>query len=330
MSKKGVILLVICAVIAIIIVNDVQAHGSGRFQNLSLIFIALILETFPFLLLGIIISSLVRVFVPKKVFLRIFGRHKFWGLLAGGMLGIPLPICSCGTIPLARSLIKKGVPPYIGIMAILAIPIVNPITFLSTLVAFRFQAGMAFLRLGLGFGVALVTCLLLSFFIKSSEDILLDSAESSSADICEHPTENISSWSRKAKVWFSLQEMSEEFFEIGKFVIIGAFLAAFLQSFLPQDALLAIGQGRISALFTMLILGFALSLCSTADAFIAASFASVFSPASLLIFMVVGPTVSLKNIIIMYGVFKTKAVNAIIGLTVAVLLLFGLIGVFLL
>lgn len=105
----------------------------------------------------------------------------------------------------------------------------------------------------------------------------------------------------------------DEFFDMGKFLIIGAFIAAFLQTYVSTNALFVLGDGLVGSTVLMMGLAYFLSLCSEADAFIGASFRSIFPSTSILAFLVYGPMVDLKNTIMLLGAFKTKFVITLVG-----------------
>jgi uncharacterized membrane protein YraQ (UPF0718 family) len=100
----------------------------------------------------------------------------------------------------------------------------------------------------------------------------------------------------------------DEFFSVGKFFIIGALIAAAMQTFVKTSTLLSLGDGPIISIIIMMGLAFVLSLCSSADAFVASSFRSTFSNGSLVAFLVFGPMFDIKNMLVMLGTFKSKLV----------------------
>lgn len=112
----------------------------------------------------------------------------------------------------------------------------------------------------------------------------------------------------QSKIWSTLQASCDEFFEMGKYFIIGAFLGAMAQTFIPRSLLLGIGQDKLASILIMLVFAFAVSVCSSADAFIAASFANSFSPGALLAFMVIGPMLDVKNTMMLFKAFKSRFV----------------------
>ena len=105
---------------------------------------------------------------------------------------------------------------------------------------------------------------------------------------------------------------------MGKYLIIGAFLAAFVQTYVSTKTLVAIGDGDSSSILVMMGLAFILSLCSEADAFIGASFRAIFSTPSILAFLIFGPMIDLKNTIMLMSVFRLKFVFWLIALVATV------------
>ncbi|MGZ4112680.1 MAG: permease, partial [Tumebacillaceae bacterium] len=114
--------------------------------------------------------------------------------------------------------------------------------------------------------------------------------------------------SRSGKLMEVMGHSISEFFEMGKYLMFGAMLVALLQTFVSRDSLTAIGHGQVGANLLMMGLGFILSLCSTSDAFVAQSFIMTFSKGSLVAFMVLGPMLNLKGLLMMSAVFKPKFV----------------------
>jgi uncharacterized membrane protein YraQ (UPF0718 family) len=99
---------------------------------------------------------------------------------------------------------------------------------------------------------------------------------------------------------------------MGRYLVVGALLAAAMQTIVPQRVILRIGQGPVSSVVVMLVLAFVLSVCSTVDAFLALAFASSFTTASVLAFLVFGPMVDIKSTLLFLGVFKRRVVAYLI------------------
>jgi uncharacterized protein len=139
---------------------------TAKIQSFKIIFLSIILEALPFLLLGVLVSALLQSFVSDKLIQRVTPRHPIAGILFGTFLGLVLPLCECGMIPIVRRLIRKGLPAYIGIIYIVAGPIINPVVMGATFAAFRTNRQLAYSRFYLAFLVSVTLGLLLYSFLK--------------------------------------------------------------------------------------------------------------------------------------------------------------------
>jgi hypothetical protein len=110
---------------------------------------------------------------------------------------------------------------------------------------------------------------------------------------------------------------------MGRYLIIGALLAAVMQIFIPQSALLAVGKGPVLSVLVMLTLAILLSICSTVDAFVALSFTGTFSFGAILSFLVFGPMVDIKSVLMYAQVFRRRTVVYLVILPFMFSLLFG-------
>lgn len=317
-------------------------------------FLDIFLDALPFMLMGVILSTVVENFIPEGYIRRMTPKHPIGGILFACVLGIMFPLCECGMIPFVRRLMRKGMPVYIAVIFILVGPILNPIVFASTFMAFRGEPEMAYSRMGLTFGVALVVGLLLTRFLKSNplrhatqahdhrhhEDNhdhhhhnhhSHDHASHSHSHGHSHDHSHNHSHDHhghhhhahgEGRMATMLSHGTSELFEMSKYLMLGAFLTALIQTFVAQDSLSAIGQGTLVSHVFMMGFAYLLSLCSTTDAFVAASFARTFSPGSLLAFLVFGPMIDVKSTLMMLSIFKARFVLTL-SIVVAVTVLTG-------
>lgn len=260
-------------------------------------FIGILLEALPFVLAGALLSSLLRVFIPDELISRWIPKQAFLAILFACMLGIIFPVCECGMIPLVRRLIHKGMPVYVAIVFILSGPILNPVVYGATLTAFRSHPDLAYARMGLAFAVACIIGLIVYFTVKKSPIRL--SVQRDSMEAHHNNT-------RGGKLTSVFVHTADEFFEMGKYLIIGCLLTSAIQTFMVQDSLAAIGDKPVGSYFFMMGLAFVLSLCSTSDAFVASTFVHSFPGGALLAFMVFGPMLDFKNSLMLLSLFKTK------------------------
>ncbi len=100
----------------------------------------------------------------------------------------------------------------------------------------------------------------------------------------------------------------DEFFEIGRYLVMGGLIAAGLQAFIPQTILLGIGKGPVLSVLVMMGLAILLSICSTVDSFVALGFIGVFSTGSVLGFLLYGPMVDIKSMLMFSRVFRPRTI----------------------
>jgi uncharacterized protein len=260
-------------------------------------FIGILLEALPFVLLGALLSSLLRVFVPDEWISRWIPRRPVPAILFGCLLGIIFPVCECGMIPLVRRLMHKGMPLYVAVVFILSGPILNPVVYGATLTAFRSHPWLAYARMGLAFAVAAGIGLIIYATVRKSP--LRLSIKRETAEPHQLRT-------RGGRLVSVLVHTSDEFFEMGKYLIIGCLLTSGIQTFMNHGSLAAIGEQPLGSYLFMMGLAFVLSLCSTSDAFVAATFLHTFPAGSLLAFMVLGPMLDFKNSLMLLSLFKTR------------------------
>ncbi|MEE6452570.1 permease [Gottfriedia acidiceleris] len=273
-----------------------------KLQVFKMIFISIIIEALPFILIGVFVSAILQVFVTDQMVRRFIPKNPLLGIIAASVLGIIFPICECGMVPAIRKLIKKGMPLYVAVTFILVGPILNPIVFLSTITAFRNQPTVAYYRMGLAFVVALIVGLIVFQFVKSNQ--LREQAVQTDEDYHGH-NHNTSTQNKFIQI---VGHAVNEFFDMGKYLVFGSIIVALLQIIISQSSLIELGKSGPSANFLMMGLGFILSLCSTSDAFVAQSLQTIFSKSSLIGFMVFGPMINIKGILMMLAVFRSRFV----------------------
>ncbi len=276
----------------------------AKLQVFKMIFISIIIEALPFILIGVFVSAILQVFVTDQMVSRFIPKNPLLGIIAASVLGIIFPICECGMVPAIRKLIKKGMPLYVAVTFILVGPILNPIVFLSTITAFRNQPTVAYYRMGLAFVVALIVGLIVFQFVKSNQ--LREQAVQSNEDHHHHDHKhNTTSQNKFIEV---VGHAVNEFFDMGKYLVFGSIIVALIQIIVSQNSLIELGKSGSTSNVLMMGLGFILSLCSTSDAFVAQSLQTIFTKSSLIGFMVFGPMINIKGVLMMLAVFRSRFV----------------------
>ncbi|MGJ9383838.1 permease [Salipaludibacillus sp. CF4.18] len=264
------------------------------------IFLSILIEALPFVLVGVFIAGIIQVFVSEEQLKRFIPRNRVMTILMSCLVGALFPACECGIVPIVRRLVSKGVPIFAGVGFLLTGPLINPIVIFSTYVAFGQDLKMALQRMILGFIIALFITAIVSLIFKRNQ---LKKSTNSNELGYSSASLNLS-LRLKAMLFHSV----DEFFDVAKFLIIGALLAAFVQTFISTQAMVDLGEGVVYSTAIMMGLAYLLSLCSEADAFIGASFRHLFPETSILGFLIYGPMLDLKNTIMMLAVFKFRFV----------------------
>jgi uncharacterized membrane protein YraQ (UPF0718 family) len=225
-------------------------------------------------------------------------------------------------VPLVRRLLSKGVPPALGMAFLLAAPVINPVVILSTLTAFG--PGVIFWgRLGLTAAIALSVGAVLG----ADPDVRM--VLRSEAVLLPHCVEVGTSFSLGDRLRQVILVAADEFFEMGRYLVIGAALAALMQLFLPQSWFLAVQHGPVLSSLFLAALAVVLSICSTVDSFVALGFAGWLPVGAVLAFLVYGPMVDIKSVLMFGRVFHKRVVVYLVVLPlVLTLLLTGLLNVF--
>ena len=159
-------------------------------QDFAYAFLSILFEGAPFILLGTLISGFIDVYLPAGTMDRFLPKSRYRAVLMAGLLGTVFPVCECAVVPVIRRLVKKGLPVSCALTYMLAAPIVNPITALSTWKAFQGQgaAMMTSSRLLLGFLIAVGVGLIVSRLSLASvlKPKLVESLEKDAEDHHDH------------------------------------------------------------------------------------------------------------------------------------------------
>lgn len=290
--------------------------------DFSLAFLSILLEGLPFLLLGTILSGLIDQFLPARLMTRLLPRNPIAGALVSASLGMIFPMCECGVVPVIRRLMTKGLPVSNAIAYMLAAPIVNPIVAVSTWWAFRGQdpLGTTLFRLGAGFGVAAIVGMAVHRLPIGNilrTEVIADIAQPAGL------TGGTPSGGIGRRLWGALNVCVGDFLSMAVYFVLGAMAAATFNTAVNQDFILPLAMNDWLATASLMGLAGVLSVCSTTDAFIAATF-SLFPTAAKLAFLVFGPMMDFKLIFIYSAVFRKRF---ILGLAVGLFILIGLICV---
>ncbi|MBA5270401.1 permease [Enterococcus hirae] len=294
--------------------------------QMSTIFLSIVIEALPFVLLGCLISGALQVFLTPERVKRWLPDNRFLSILTGSALGFFFPSCECGIVPIVHQFVKKGVPVHTAFAFMLTAPIINPIVIFSTFIAFGNSWEMAGWRMVGSFVVALIIGIWLAYFQKESvlKTKIQQTIDHNHHHNHHHDHTHGTNEHEEVKIG-RIKQLSQqtghilthsidEFFDTGRYLIVGGLIAASMQTYLPTRVMLTLGSTKLLAIIIMLLLAFTMSLCSEADAFIGSSLLSLFGTAPVVAFLVFGPMVDIKNLLMMKRYFNGRFILMLIGL----------------
>ena len=225
------------------------------------------------------------------------------------VLGI---MCECGNVPLARGLLVQGLSASESLVFLLAAPVLNPVTIITTQQAFANDPVVLAGRMAGGFVIANVVGWV---FMRRRRDELLQPNFIKTCQISRHIHER--RWVR------SLELFRHEASHILPALLFGAAAAALVQVAVPREILLTLGSNPAWSIAAMLVLAFVISICSNVDAFFALAFRDTFTAGSLVSFLVFGPMIDIKLLSLMRTTYQPKVLMQV---SLLVLLMSAAIG----
>ncbi len=300
--------------------NTFQERCKLMFNEFKVIFLSIVIEAFPFILIGSIVATYIELFVDEDSVKKFLPKNPFIQIVAAAFLGLIFPICECTVIPIARRLIKKSVPVSTAIVFMLATPIINPVPMLATYYAFGRSTDVMIHRVVLGFIIAVSVGLL--HLHHKKEDVLIDpedNKDSGHSISCCYQTNPESSEKITfiSKMSMMITHTWKEFLGVSVYLVIGSVIAAIVTVAMPDKMVLYMQNNNVAGILSMQTLGYCLSLCSHADAFVAAGLAKKFTLYPILAFLIISPMIDIKNTIIMMGLFKKNfAISLIVKIFV--------------
>ena len=295
------------------------------FNQWMIVLTAILLEGIPFLLIGTFISAIIQVLIPDGYLEKIYPKKPILGILTAAIAGFFVPVCDCAIVPVAKGLIKKGVPFGAAVTFMVVTPIVNPIVIVSTYFAFNGDLSIVCTRIGLG-----ILCGILIGMILSLKKIPVKMKRYNYDRICKNCMQSKDAVTRKQKFFAVLKQTEDEFYAVVKYLILGGGISATIQVFGKGITNVARAWPIPVLIVIFMAFAFFVSMCSTSDAVVARSLLNQFSAVPIMAFMVFGPMMDVKNYLMLSNGFSKETVLHIViviaGVCFGVLSLFYLLG----
>jgi uncharacterized membrane protein YraQ (UPF0718 family) len=266
-----------------------RAISAPAMQTWTTVFVSVMTQATPFLVFGVVLSAIIAVFVPASFFAKALPRHPVFAVPVASAAGVVLPGCECASVPVAGALVRRGITPAAAFAFLLASPAINPVVLTATAVAFPKNPEMVVARGGAGILTACVMGWLWQLVGRQDWIRMPDRSH----------LDGMSKW---AAFWSS---MRHDTLHAGGFLVIGAGCAAVLNVVVPAKWLTTIASTPVVSVLGLAVLAVVLSICSEADAFVAASL-SQFSLTARLVFLTVGPMIDLKLFAMQAGIFGRR------------------------
>lgn len=322
------------------------------FGAFAFAFLSVLFEGLPFLLLGSLISGLVDVFVSSERLARMLPKNTAAGVMLSGLLGLIFPMCECGSVIVIRRFIRKGLPISFAITYMLGAPIVSPVVALSTFAAFKGQDPwlMTILRLALGYGIAVAAGAIVGRMSQktvlhprlladlprqrsglrfaaaplamtgspapAAEELPAAREEAGIAAAAQGLDRDFGDVAAGAslgrKLLMTVRSATADFLDVTFFFVIGVAITSVFNTAVHQEALTPLATQPLLAVVSLMGLAALLALCSTTDAFVAATFTQ-FPLSAKLAFLVFGPVFDLK-LFWLYGIIFRRRFVVVLSL----------------
>ena len=285
------------------------SRGEPLFDNLAVIFVSIVLEAFPFMLVGAVISGAIEVFLSKDRIISLLPNKRYSAVFVAAGLGVVFPVCECAIVPVVRRLVRKGIPFSAAIAFLLGGPIVNPVVFASTAVAYGFSWDVPIMRVLFGYIIAVSIGIFMGFlFNRRTAFLPIHTAKHLPMYVPGGGSKKDGQINFGKKIQHALAHAADDFIDVAGYLVLGAFIAALIQSSIDRSAFLVLGESSSLAVGAMMFLAVILNLCSEADAFVAASFRLSVPMSAQMAFMVLGPMLDLKLIFMYFNLFRKRTI----------------------
>ena len=306
-----------------------------KLQDFITLTLSVVVESLPFVILGALVSVGIRLFATTQRLIRLLPKRPLPRRLLISLFGAFMPVCECGNMPVARGLLIGGMSVAESTTFLLAAPVVNPITLLTTYQAFSLDPSIVVYRLA---GALLIANLVGSLIALSKNPLDLVSKGFYNT-MCKievdhhhddhdhhdhHHDDHHHDHHHHSKRWQEgIVIFRDEISLMLKMLCLGGVIAGLSQVFVPRDVLTSLGGHPVLSILAMIILAFVVSLCSNVDAFFALAYSTTFTAGSIVAFLIFGPMIDIKMLALMRTTYKTRL---LVAMTLVVALSSILIG----
>src|SRR5215203_166584 len=310
-------------------------------QDLITLALSIVVEALPFVILGALVSVIVRLFAPTQRILRLLPKRPLLRRLSISLFGTFMPVCECGNVPVARGLVIRGLSVAESTTFLLAAPIINPVTLLATSQAFRLDPSIVWIRMAGGLLIANLVGGLIALYKDQMELVskgfyntlcqvgTADDLHQYEHNHDHHVHHDHDHHHASNRWWDRWQEgiviFRDEVSLMLKVLCLGALIAGATQVFVPRDVLTSLGSDPFLSILAMIALAFIISICANVDAFFALAYSNTFTVGSIVAFLVFGPMIDIKMLTMMRTTYKVRLLAVITLVVTPTSILIGLV-----
>ena len=268
-------------------------------------------EMSPYLLLGFFLAGLMHAFVPGQMYSRYLAKPTFMSVLNAALLGIPLPLCSCGVIPTAMSLRREGASKGSAVSFLIA----TPQTGVDSIVATYSLMGLPFaiVRPVAALFTALFGGQMVNWFDKNDNASELaanhndpDHCHSDHCDCDSHHSEHATTFWGKLKEAFRYAFV-DMMADIGKWLVIGLIVAGLITVLVPDNFFKIFENNSLLSMLLVLCMAVPMYLCATGSIPIAvALMMKGLTPGAGLVMLMAGPASNVASILVINKVLGRR------------------------
>lgn len=282
--------------------------------------IMMLAEMAPYLLLGFFFAGLLRAFVPKSIYRKHLAPRNMKSVVKAALLGIPLPLCSCGVIPTSVGLRREGA----SHGACTSFLIATPQTGVDSIAA-------TYSLMGLPFAIvrpiaALFTSMfggwLVNKFAHEDETLSEEATKEAAECSCDHqPTPSF--WNNFISAMrYAFVEMLQD---VGKWLVMGLLIAALITVAVPNEWLAALHDYKLLNMLIVLAVAIPMYVCATGSIPIAVSLmAKGLTPGAALVLLMAGPAVNSASMLVVGKVFGRRTLRLYLTAIITGAVVFGL------
>ena len=282
--------------------------------------IMMLAEMAPYLLLGFFFAGLLRALVPKSIYRKHLAPRNMKSVVKAALLGIPLPLCSCGVIPTSVGLRREGA----SHGACTSFLIATPQTGVDSIAA-------TYSLMGLPFAIvrpiaALFTSMfggwLVNKFAHEDETLSEETTKETAECNCDqHPSPSF--WNNFISAMrYAFVEMLQD---VGKWLVVGLLIAALITVAVPNEWLAALHDYKLLNMLIVLAVAIPMYVCATGSIPIAVSLmAKGLTPGAALVLLMAGPAVNSASMLVVGKVFGRRTLRLYLTAIITGAVVFGL------